>query len=183
MEMISYQFGQLAAAALFGLLLGLYYDGYSLFLALTRLKGWGRAVLDFLWWVSAFAVLFLFWYLVLAWPIRMGLLLWLALGFCFYMAFFHGFFMLIRRRLLAKAQQLPLKKLPVEKWRLFAAKPLDDFGAWVFGPARFFWRGLDFSRQGLRYAAKGWRRGGAGLRAGLGRLFPFRKKGSEDDLE
>ena len=93
MELFVSQLGQLAAGAISGFTIGLCYALYSLLLVfMPEINGFLKGFLDVIWGALVFTGLSLAWYIYLGWGIRLGVLLWLALGFCLFRAFLHPLF-------------------------------------------------------------------------------------------
>ncbi len=181
MEIIAYQFSQLAAAILLGFFLGLYYDIYAFFVSPGKINRKLLGLLDFLWWALAFLWLFFLWYGILLWPVRLIFLFWLAFGFCLYWLLLHPAFNSLKA-IFSRGGNSPIRRKEVSSRHFYLIKPPLNTEDLFFKPACFFWRGWNFSRKGFDYTFKS---SGEVLKRAfsLGRfLFP-KRRGKDDDEE
>lgn len=176
--MITYQLGQLVAATLFGFMLGLYYDIYNLLLFWGNIKKYLRGVLDFLWWATVFSALFLFWYGFLGWEVRFSILLWMAIGFCLYMASLHFLFLRAKKRIRPRKAGQTAKEFEVR--RGYLKDSLDDLSKSLYRPAQNIWQGARFAEAGFKAVIKGLNPLGHGFKKLGGALFPKRKEDPGD---
>ncbi|MEG1500567.1 MAG: spore cortex biosynthesis protein YabQ, partial [Clostridiales bacterium] len=143
MSFIIYQAGLLLSAAVFGFFLAFYYDIYNLILAFFKQTSLLRVIGDLIWWLTALFLLLIFWFRILPGEIRLSVLLWQALGFCFFRVFFHPDLQKKEKSIRAKLQKSKSQNHESDdhrqKTKKVFFKPIQLFSAKIFRFSQFFW--------------------------------------------